>query len=501
MSFKNLSIRARLIAAFSLLTLFAVGLGLLGLLGTQRMREQSVEIETNWLPSIRVLGEIDTVTARISAVVLRHTQATDPKLAASIEADLVRFDKMLGERRAVYEPMIATPTERALYDTYLREAANFLPVRQAIMDLSRAGQKTQAFELYESKGLPVRRAASSALEKLTALNNDGATQAQARSKAIFEQTQTLGLVAMLLALALSAASAFLIIRGVTRGIGAVVRPMQALAGGDLSATIPHQGARTEIGTIADAVQVFKDGLIRMRALEAETVQARAGAEAQRKAAMRAMAESFEGAVGGITDQRFVLPRPPRPFRAGPDPAQMRLLGDGALHVRQRGAERVAQGHQGGSWPGTRPTGTPDAAAEAETVQARAGAEAQRKAAMRAMAESFEGAVGGIISMVTSSATELQATAQSMAGTATQTANQSTSVAAAADEAASNVNTVAAAAEELGSSVQEIGRQVSNSAAMAQTAVAEAAQTATFVQTLNTAVARIGDVVTMITSIA
>ncbi|MCI9879980.1 MCP four helix bundle domain-containing protein, partial [Methylobacterium goesingense] len=291
MSFKNLSIRARLIAAFSLLTLFAVGLGLLGLLGTQRMREQSVEIETNWLPSIRVLGEIDTVTARISAVVLRHTQATDPKLAASIEADLVRFDKMLGERRAVYEPMIATPTERALYDTYLREAANFLPVRQAIMDLSRAGQKTQAFELYESKGLPVRRAASSALEKLTALNNDGATQAQARSKAIFEQTQTLGLVAMLLALALSAASAFLIIRGVTRGIGAVVRPMQALAGGDLSATIPHQGARTEIGTIADAVQVFKDGLIRMRALEAETVQARAGAEAQRKAAMRAMAES------------------------------------------------------------------------------------------------------------------------------------------------------------------------------------------------------------------
>ncbi|KQP39066.1 hypothetical protein ASF49_21760 [Methylobacterium sp. Leaf104] len=37
--------------------------------------------------------------------------------------------------------------------------------------------------------------------------------------------------------------------------------------------------------------------------------------------------------------------------------------------------------------------------------------------------------------------------------------------------------------------------------MAQTAVAEAAQTATFVQTLNTAVARIGDVVTMITSIA
>ncbi|WP_156648124.1 HAMP domain-containing protein, partial [Methylobacterium sp. Leaf88] len=89
--------------------------------------------------------------------------------------------------------------------------------------------------------------------------------------AIFEQTKTLGLTAMLVALVMSARSAFLIIRGVTHGIRAVVRPMQALAGGDLSVTIPHQGARTEIGTIADAVQVFKDGLIRMRALEEETV--------------------------------------------------------------------------------------------------------------------------------------------------------------------------------------------------------------------------------------
>ena len=51
--------------------------------------------------------------------------------------------------------------------------------------------------------------------------------------------------------------------------------------------------------MAGAVQVFKDGLLRTRALEEETVLARAGAEAQRKAAMREMADGFEAAVGGI----------------------------------------------------------------------------------------------------------------------------------------------------------------------------------------------------------
>lgn len=139
--------------------------------------------------------------------------------------------------------------------------------------------------------------------------------------------------------------------------------------------------------------------------------------------------------------------------------------------------------------------------EAETAQARLAAEEQRKAGMRQMADSFEAAVGGIISLVSSSATELQATAQTMTATATETASQSTTVAAAAEEAASNVNTVAAAAEELGSSVQEIGRQVAGSAGLARTAVTEAGQTGGLVQELSAAVSRIGDVVTMISSIA
>ncbi len=68
--------------------------------------------------------------------------------------------------------------------------------------------------------------------------------------------------------------------------------------------------------------------------------------------------------------------------------------------------------------------------------------------MRQMADAFETAVGGIVGMVSASATKLQATARTMTATATQTAAQSTAVAAAAEEASSNVGTVAAAAEEL-----------------------------------------------------
>ncbi|KAA0121853.1 HAMP domain-containing protein [Methylobacterium sp. P1-11] len=143
------------------------------------------------------------------------------------------------------------------------------------------------------------------------------------------------------------------------------------------------------------------------------------------------------------------------------------------------------------------------AAEEAEVKRRAdeAAAAERRRTMVELADGFERAVGGIVGMVSSSATELQATAQQMTGTANETASQSTTVAAAAEEAATNVNTVAAAAEELGSSVQEISRQVSGSAQLAQAAVGEADQTARLVQALSQNATRIGDMVGMISSIA
>ncbi|MCJ2130783.1 methyl-accepting chemotaxis protein [Methylobacterium sp. E-045] len=139
-------------------------------------------------------------------------------------------------------------------------------------------------------------------------------------------------------------------------------------------------------------------------------------------------------------------------------------------------------------------------AEIKRVADAAAAE-ERKRTMIELADGFEAAVGGIVGMVSSSATELQATAQQMSSNAAETAAQSSTVAAAAEEASTNVSTVAAAAEELGSSVQEIGRQVSGSSDLAQTAVGEADQTLQLVQALSQASARIGDMVGLISNIA
>jgi methyl-accepting chemotaxis protein len=139
--------------------------------------------------------------------------------------------------------------------------------------------------------------------------------------------------------------------------------------------------------------------------------------------------------------------------------------------------------------------------EGETRQAREDAEVQRKKTMYDLADQFENAVGGIVEMVSSAATEMQATASQLTSSAQESAAQATSVSAAAEEAGTNVTSVAGSAEELGASVQEIGRQVEHSSIKAREAVREADATAAIVQELSEAADRINGIVDMITGIA
>jgi methyl-accepting chemotaxis protein len=125
----------------------------------------------------------------------------------------------------------------------------------------------------------------------------------------------------------------------------------------------------------------------------------------------------------------------------------------------------------------------------------------RKADMHKLADAFEGAVGEIVEMVSSAATELEASANTLTTTAERSQELATVVAAASEEASTIVQVVASASEELTTSVNEISRQVQESSRVANEAVDQAQKTNDRVGELSKAAARIGDVVELINTIA
>ncbi len=128
----------------------------------------------------------------------------------------------------------------------------------------------------------------------------------------------------------------------------------------------------------------------------------------------------------------------------------------------------------------------------EQQMAEAGAEAAKRATVTGLADRLEAKVKGIVDELSSAATTMYASAETMSGTAEQTSRQTVTVAAASEHASAKVSTMAAATEQMGSSIAEIARQVTHSKNIAHDAVQAASRTTTTMQGLSAAAQKIDD---------
>ena len=100
-----------------------------------------------------------------------------------------------------------------------------------------------------------------------------------------------GLSALLLAFAL-----YVVITSVVRPLARMDRTMRQLAEGDLAAEVPYLGRKDEIGSMAGAVQIFRENGLKVRTMtEAETAGA-ARTRAERAEMMAALQRAFGDVV-------------------------------------------------------------------------------------------------------------------------------------------------------------------------------------------------------------
>ena len=92
---------------------------------------------------------------------------------------------------------------------------------------------------------------------------------------------------------------FILARGITRPITGMTEAMRALSRGDLSTKIPGREKRDEIGTMAEALEVFRNGMMEAEELrKAQETQKQRAAE-ERRITMNALADKFEQSIGEV----------------------------------------------------------------------------------------------------------------------------------------------------------------------------------------------------------
>jgi len=112
------------------------------------------------------------------------------------------------------------------------------------------------------------------------------------------QALSIGGLAVALLLA-SGLAGLVIVRGITRPIGAMTKAMGQLAQGNLSAEVPAHDYKDEIGAMTRALVVFKQNAIDKQRAEEHAADAKRQAETERRGEVRRLAGEFEGSVGTV----------------------------------------------------------------------------------------------------------------------------------------------------------------------------------------------------------
>jgi len=295
------SIRTKIIAVVALLLVTMTGLGLLAARNMRAINANTVDIATNWLPSVRVLGELRTGVMTYRNVIREHmlAETLEGKLAAekTLAGVVASNDKI----RVVYEPLVTSPEERALYKEWSELWDKYKKGTEDVMALSRKAVgklPTEALALNTTTVSKLGVESDAILRKDIDLNNTGA------DKAAQDAADSYASALMMLAAIVGAAViigigvSFYMVRDVSGGIASIVTSMQALGKGDLSAEVPHQGDKTEIGAMADALQVFKQALIAKKAAD-EAAAIDAQAKIERGHRVDGITRNFESVIGEI----------------------------------------------------------------------------------------------------------------------------------------------------------------------------------------------------------
>jgi methyl-accepting chemotaxis protein len=299
----KLSIRAKITAVVAILLFAMAGMGLLAVFNMRAINANTVDIATNWLPSVRVLGDLRAGVITYRNVIREHMLGENAEEKAATEKILATVIESNTKIRQQYEQLITSPEERAIYADWSKTWDDYRKGTEEVMALSRrdAGKVAHdAHELNTQKVNKIGIESDNILKKDIDINNTGADKAKDDAAANYGSALMMLSIILGAAVIAGIAVGFYLIRDVSNGIASIVKPMQALGQGDLSVEIPHRGEKTEMGLMADALQVFKEALIAKKAAD-EAAAKDAEAKIERGRRVDNITREFEQMIGDIVN--------------------------------------------------------------------------------------------------------------------------------------------------------------------------------------------------------
>ncbi|WP_027477524.1 methyl-accepting chemotaxis protein [Curvibacter gracilis] len=258
MKLSDLRIGAKLGAAFATIVVMTMALGIFAWSQLGAINNNVVDLASNWLPSIRVLGEIQDTLGQIRRAEGQHVIATAAEDKKAQEERTRKLVQLLGEQEKRYEAML-TPPEKPIYADYQQHRQAYLASSEKLAALSAQGEEklpdTRAY--FNGEARSTMQATFADVQKLAELNLKGADDSFRRSQERYAQTLVWVAAAVALSLVLAVVLGLLLTRAIVRPLAQAVSVAEHLAAGDLTVAVDVSG-KDETGLLLKAMAHMRD---------------------------------------------------------------------------------------------------------------------------------------------------------------------------------------------------------------------------------------------------
>lgn len=240
MSMRALKLNFRTTLCFGLVCLLLLIQGAMTLIKVDKVYSSTVEIETNWLPSIRLAGEIDSAFYKLRLDLRRYAMDISRQDPASLEKlKATRTEALdIAER---YGPLVSGPEEQAKYNEALASIKNYSQkMDEFLAQASTLSAEQMSTYLREVNG-PIALDVQRSISELIALNERGSKAAVQVASSEYDAARLFTWILMAASLLITVVVASLFTRSIITPVRELLVSTGKIADGDLRVAIAING--------------------------------------------------------------------------------------------------------------------------------------------------------------------------------------------------------------------------------------------------------------------
>jgi len=299
---RRLTVRTSLIVINLMFASIFLAFALFSLSSVRAVNENTAAIAKNWLPSVSVVRNMQLQLQQLKFAYANHIMSISDEAIAAAEKQVIAQREEVAKSVEAYRALISSPHEKELLDQIGNAAAAYANAAEPMLVKSRKNDNDAAKSIFYKDMEPIIQEAESRASELLDINVKGSDASFDSSKLTYATIlwSTWTLIALVLGI-VAGAIAYVAVQ-ISQPVKAITSSMTRLAGGDTASAIPYASRTDEIGSMAGAVETFRQtALAKIKAdKEIEASRVLSEGERQRRAEIdRARAAAMGQATNGL----------------------------------------------------------------------------------------------------------------------------------------------------------------------------------------------------------